>query len=108
MILGDAAADHKATLSKYSTAILEQLTSIVAGALLVSYSMYTFFTNNYYMMLTIPFVAYGLFRYLFLVHRENFGGEPEKMFKDRHIVWCPKCGARAKLVPSRFSFEMKL
>jgi 4-hydroxybenzoate polyprenyltransferase len=59
---------------------------IATGALLVSYSMYTFLEDNNYMMLTIPFVVYGLFRYLFLVHARNFGGEVERLFKDRGML----------------------
>jgi 4-hydroxybenzoate polyprenyltransferase len=81
--LGDEAAAHRASLSRYSTEMLNQLIGITAGASIVSYFMYTFFAGNYYMMLTAPFVVYGLFRYLFLIHRENFGGEPEKILQDR-------------------------
>ncbi len=83
IILGDEAEAHRASLSTYSTQMLDQLTGITTGAAIVSYFMYTFFVGNYYMMLTAPSAVYGLFRYLFLVHQENFGGEPEKIFKDK-------------------------
>jgi 4-hydroxybenzoate polyprenyltransferase len=80
--LGEEAASHRASLSRYSTEMLNQLIGITTGASIVSYFMYTFFIGNYYMMITAPFVVYGLFRYLFLIHRENFGGEPEKILQD--------------------------
>jgi hypothetical protein len=38
-------------------------------------------------MLTIPFAFYGLFRYIYLVHKENFGGEPEMLFRDRGMLF---------------------
>jgi hypothetical protein len=50
--------------------------------------MYTFLADNYYMMLTIPFAIYGIFRYLFLIHARDVGGEPEMLFKDRGMLVC--------------------
>jgi len=82
-ILGDEAEAHRVSLSEYSTEMLDQMISITTGASIVSYLMYTFFVDNYYMMLTAPSVVYGLFRYLFLVHQKDVGAEPEKMFKDK-------------------------
>ena len=81
--LGVKAAAHRASLSRYSTEMLNQLIGIITGASIVSYFMYTFFVGNYYMMVTAPFVVYGLFRYLFLIHQKNFGSEPEKILQDR-------------------------
>lgn len=86
VLLGGSAERHRKILAEYSVELLEQLVSIVAGALIISYSMYTFMSGNSYMMLTIPFVIYGLFRYLFLVHTKNIGGEPEMIFKDKGMV----------------------
>ena len=86
MFLGDEAKNHRKTLEDYSPEMLDQMISITTGALLISYSMYTFLADNIYMMLTIPFVVYGLFRYLFLVHARNFGGEVELLFKDRGML----------------------
>lgn len=68
--------------------VLDQMMSIATAALIISYSMYTFLSNNYYMMLTIPFAIYGIFRYLLLVHLSNFGGEAEMLFKDRGMQIC--------------------
>jgi 4-hydroxybenzoate polyprenyltransferase len=86
MLLGDEAKNHRKTLEDYSPEMLDQMISITTGALLISYSMYTFLADNIYMMLTIPFVVYGLFRYLFLVHARKFGGEVELLFKDRGML----------------------
>jgi 4-hydroxybenzoate polyprenyltransferase len=81
--VGERAAAKIAGLSSYSVAMLDQLVGISAAAAIVSYLMYSFFMGNYYMMLTVPSVVYGLFRYLFLVHQENFGGELERIFLDK-------------------------
>ncbi len=81
--LGGRAPARITSLSGYSVEMLDQLLSITTGAAIVSYLMYTFFAGNYYMMLTAPSVIYGLFRYLFLVHHENIGGELERIFKDK-------------------------
>ena len=88
MLLGDEAKNHRKILEDYSIEMLDQMNSIATGALLISYSMYTFLADNTYMMLTIPFVVYGLFRYLFLVHARNFGGEVELLFTDRGMLIC--------------------
>lgn len=83
VLLGNNASNHRKILDEYSVPMLEQMISITTSSLIVSYSLYTFLTDNYYMMLTIPFAIYGLFRYLHLVHSSEFGGEPEMLFKDR-------------------------
>ena len=88
VLLGDEGKNHRKILSDYSTIVLDQMMSIVTAALIISYSMYTFLSNNYYMMLTIPFAIYGIFRYLLLVHLSNFGGEAEMLFKDRGMQIC--------------------
>lgn len=81
--MGGRAAARITGLSGYSVTMLDQLIGITTAAAIVSYLMYSFFMGNYYMMLTVPSVVYGLFRYLFLVHQENFGGELERIFKDK-------------------------
>ena len=88
VLLGDEGKNHRKILSEYSTMVLDQMMSIATAALIISYSMYTFLSNNYYMMLTIPFAIYGIFRYLLLVHLSNFGGEAEMLFKDRGMQIC--------------------
>ncbi|MEE9284646.1 MAG: decaprenyl-phosphate phosphoribosyltransferase [Dehalococcoidia bacterium] len=82
--LGESGAQHRRVLEDYSVPFLDQLVAIVAPATLVSYTLYTFTAENLpddnSMMLTIPFVLYGIFRYLFLVHHKNMGGSPEEIF----------------------------
>lgn len=87
-VLGDKATSHRKILDEYSIMMLEQMITIITASLVVSYSMYTFFSGRYYLMLTIPLVVYGLFRYLFLVHSSDFGGEPELLFRDPGMVGC--------------------
>jgi 4-hydroxybenzoate polyprenyltransferase len=88
ILLGDEGKNHRKILSEYSTIILDQIMSITTAALIISYSMYTFLSNNYYLMLTIPFAIYGIFRYIVLVHTSNFGGEAEMLFKDKGMQIC--------------------
>jgi 4-hydroxybenzoate polyprenyltransferase len=88
ILLGDEGKNHRKILKDYSTAMLDQMMSISTATLIISYSMYTFLADNYYMMLTIPFAIYGIFRYLVLVHLENFGGEAEMLFRDKGMLIC--------------------
>jgi 4-hydroxybenzoate polyprenyltransferase len=81
-VLGDDAKAHRKNLGDYSPKLLEQASTVVMSALVVCYSLYTFFHENKAMMATIPFAVYGLFRYMFLVSERNLGGEPEALFKD--------------------------
>jgi 4-hydroxybenzoate polyprenyltransferase len=67
-------------LTGYSLELVDQLVSIVAASTIASYALYTFTaTSSDAMMLTIPFVVFGLFRYLYLVHRHDLGEEPEQV-----------------------------
>ncbi|RZN35094.1 MAG: decaprenyl-phosphate phosphoribosyltransferase [Methanosarcinales archaeon] len=88
ILLGDETKNHRKVLEEYSTEMLDQMISITTSALIISYLMYTFIANNIYMMLTIPFAIYGIFRYLFLIHSRNIGGEPEMLFKDKGMLVC--------------------
>ena len=81
-VLGDGAALHRRNLGDYTPALLDQATTVITSALVVSYSLYAFFHENKLMMATIPFALYGLFRYMFLVSERGMGGEPEAVFKD--------------------------
>ena len=88
-----AAGAHRANLDEYNLPMLDQIIAIVSAAMLISYSMYTFDAPNvpdsHAMMLTIPFVAYGLFRYLYLIYRKGEGGSPELLLvKDPGLLIC--------------------
>jgi 4-hydroxybenzoate polyprenyltransferase len=70
----------RAVLDGYSFALVDQLVSIVAACTIVAYSLYTFEAREgSAMMATIPFVVFGLFRYLMLMHRKDLGEEPENV-----------------------------
>lgn len=85
LLEGNAAA-HRRILDDYSPELLDNLISVVSAATIMAYSLYTFSAPNlpedHSMMLTIPFVVYGLFRYLYLVHHEDAGGAPEQVLLD--------------------------
>ncbi len=90
VLLGHNAADHRSILSEYSLELLDRIIGIVTTSLLVAYSLYTFLAEglpqNHLMMLTIPFVMYAIFRYLYLIHIKGEGGAPEDIFfKDRPL-----------------------
>jgi hypothetical protein len=71
------------TLEHYSLAFVDQMIDMVTASTVIAYALYTFtadnLPSNHAMMLTIPFVIYGLFRYLFLIHNRNEGGSPEEV-----------------------------
>jgi len=82
-LAGKDSSLQRETLEEYTPDFLKQLISIVAPATLVAYTLYTFTSDNLpdnnVMMITIPFVMYGLFRYLYLVHQKNLGESPEQI-----------------------------
>ena len=91
LLLEGDAGRHRQILEEYSAQLLEQMIVLAGAATLMAYSLYTFSAENvpknYAMMLTIPFVLYGIFRYLYLIHIKNEGGSPEEMLLgDRPMV----------------------
>ena len=87
--LGDRAGTRR-ILREYNLPLLDQVISIVTGALLVSYMFYSFsgakLPANHAFMLTVPFVLYGVFRYLYLVHVNGEGGAPDELvLRDRPL-----------------------
>jgi 4-hydroxybenzoate polyprenyltransferase len=90
VLLGDGAGSHRAILQEYNLDLIDRLMGIVATSCLVSYSLYTFQSEglppNHFMMLTIPFALYTLFRLLYLIHVRQEGGAPEEiLLRDRPL-----------------------
>ena len=90
VVLNDARG-HRRNLSVYNQAMLDQSVAVSAAGTLIAYAVYTFDSesaqNHHRMMLTIPFVAYGVFRYLYLLYLGGQGGAPETMLlTDRPLV----------------------
>jgi 4-hydroxybenzoate polyprenyltransferase len=95
LALVEGAAEARGILREYSIEFLDQMITIVTAATVVAYSSYTLSTDvqeklgtgNLY--LTVPFVIYGIFRYLYLVHRKEMGGSPaEVLLADRPLLAC--------------------
>ena len=90
VLVNDSPESHRKVLSGYSITFIDQLITIVSATTIIAYSLYTFsapnLSENHSMMLTIPFVLYGIFRYLYLINKHNAGGEPEEiLLTDRPI-----------------------
>lgn len=80
VVLEKGAENHRKILEEYSLEFIDNMLSIVTASTVMAYSLYTFSTNseNYNMMLTIPFVLYGIFRYQYIIYKKNEGGSPEE------------------------------
>jgi 4-hydroxybenzoate polyprenyltransferase len=90
--LKEEAVNHRRILNEYTETFLDQMISVVTGATILGYALYTvdqetvtkFGTDH--LIYTIPFVVYGIFRYFYLIYKKKLGGAPEKILaKDRHI-----------------------
>ena len=88
VLLQNNKAGHRKVLEFYSVPLIDQMISIITAATLLSYSLFTFDSGRtIHLMWTIPFVIYGIFRYLYLIHIEGKGGKPEKvLFQDKPIL----------------------
>jgi 4-hydroxybenzoate polyprenyltransferase len=91
VLLANNANAHRAALQEYSPAFLDEMTSLVTATGLVAYCFYTFsapnLPANHSMMLTIPFLIYAIFRYLYLIHIKGLGGTPEDIvLRDRPLL----------------------
>jgi len=96
-LLTDDAGSHRKVLEGYTLALLDQYIIIVSGTTIIAYSLYTFSApnvpDNHTMMLTIPFVIYAIFRYLYLIEVKHAGGTPEEIllsdrpFQIAMILW---------------------
>lgn len=96
-LLAHGAGSHRKVLDGYTLPLLDQYIMIVSGTTIVAYSLYTFsapnLPDNHSMMLTIPFVVYAIFRYLYLIEVKHAGGAPEEIllsdrpFQLAMILW---------------------
>ena len=85
VVLGEEAGDHRRVLAEYSRAFIDSLIPVVTGATVVAYALYTvapeivlkFGTDK--LIFTLPFVLYGIFRYLFLLHQKEKGDNPTQV-----------------------------
>jgi 4-hydroxybenzoate polyprenyltransferase len=89
-LLAHGASAHRKVLDGYTIPLLDQYITIVSGMTIVAYSLYTFsapnLPENHSMMLTIPFVVYGIFRYLQLIQTGHAAGAPDEVaLKDRPL-----------------------
>jgi hypothetical protein len=89
-LLEQGAGSHRKVLDGYTIPLLDQFITIVSGTTIVTYSLYTFTAPNlpesHSMMLTIPFVVYGIFRYLQLIQTGHAAGAPDEVaLKDRPL-----------------------
>jgi 4-hydroxybenzoate polyprenyltransferase len=93
LLLDEAAINHRPILKEYSPYLLDQMISVVTASTVIAYCLYTisgetiekFGTNK--LILTVPFVLYGIFRYLYLIHQRAEGGTPETLIlRDRPLL----------------------
>jgi len=94
LLAGDAAT-HRPILGEYSPYLLDQMISVVTASTLVAYIFYTISPETEekfgtpWLGLTVPFPLYGIFRYLYLVHRREGGGSPsDLLLTDRPLLVC--------------------
>ena len=95
VLLAADASDHRPSLDQYTPYLLDQMISVVTASTLIAYAFYTISpetTEKFgttLLSLTIPFPLYGIFRYLYLVHRRDLGGSPaELLLNDRPLLVC--------------------
>jgi 4-hydroxybenzoate polyprenyltransferase len=95
VLLADGATSHRRSLSEYNPYLLDQMISVVTASTLLSYIFYTISPETQekfgtpWLWLTIPFPLYGIFRYLYLVHRREGGGSPaDLLLSDRPLLVC--------------------
>jgi 4-hydroxybenzoate polyprenyltransferase len=85
LLLGAGAGRHRKNLEGYHPALLDQMIGLTTAASVITYTLYTFSpetvakfqTGN--LILTVPFLLYGVFRYLYLIYQKGLGGSPEQI-----------------------------
>jgi 4-hydroxybenzoate polyprenyltransferase len=98
VLVGARRTPGRPVLEGYSLALVDQLIAVVAASTVIAYSLYTFTArDSRTMMVTIPFVLFGVFRYLLLIQRDDVGEEPENvLLTDRPLIativlWAATC-----------------
>ena len=92
LVLGDASPDHRSVLAHYSAPFLDQISAVLLAVTIVSYLMYTLTSETALkvgsdaLSYGVPFVLYGVFRYLYLVHRRDLGSPTETVLTDRPLM----------------------
>ncbi|MBI4011280.1 MAG: decaprenyl-phosphate phosphoribosyltransferase [Candidatus Rokubacteria bacterium] len=93
LLLEGGAANHRPILEEYSPQFLDQMIAVVTASTLMAYALYTISPETAAKLgttrlpLTIPFVLYGIFRYLYLLYRHDLGGNPsEHLLTDRALL----------------------
>ncbi|HKC83216.1 MAG TPA: decaprenyl-phosphate phosphoribosyltransferase [bacterium] len=93
LTLGDAAAGHRPILAEYSGGLLDQMIAVVTASTVTAYALYTMSPetvakfHTQLLPATLPFVLYGIFRYLYLLYRRQLGGNPSELFlNDRALL----------------------
>ena len=94
-LLGDEALRHRAILGEYTPYLVDQMMAVATASTLMAYAFYTVSSDTVerfgtpWLGLTLPFPLYGIFRYLYLVHRRSQGGSPsELLLADRPLLLC--------------------
>ncbi len=94
-LLGEEAGNHRVVLGHYTLPMVDQAISVVLGATVLAYALYTVAPDTVakvgseWLMATVPVVLYGLFRYLYLLHQHELGGSPTRvLITDRPLLVC--------------------
>jgi len=101
---GDAAR-HRPILAEYSAGLLDQMIAVVTASTVTAYALYTMSPetvakfHTQLLPATLPFVLYGIFRYLYLLYRRQLGGNPSELFlNDRALLVNTACWIAAVLL----------
>lgn len=93
LLMDSEGGAHRKVLDQYSPAMLDQLTTLTGACAVVAYALYTVDEETVRihgtsdLIYTLPFVLYGLSRYLYLMHRQGGGGDPSQdLFRDAHLI----------------------
>jgi 4-hydroxybenzoate polyprenyltransferase len=102
--LGDAAVPHRRSLAEYSPYLLDQMIGVVTASTVLAYAFYTISPDTTqkfgtdHLIFTVPFPLYGIFRYLYLVHQRQGGGNPaDALLNDRPLLICIALWAAAAI-----------